>query len=167
MAYPTHLPSTAWRIILAGACVVGILQSVKLAAGDVMFRRDTESSIRSAIGLVPDAPKYYMRLAQLDENDSQRMLEAALRLNPYNAQGTIELALRYEAEGDYSRAENMFLQAFVVDKTYLPRWSLANFYLRRNDLPAFWMWVRKAAEMPADDIGSLFELCWRVSPDPD
>lgn len=132
-----------------------------------MFRLDTQESIRSAIRLVPDAPNYYMRLAQLDKNHSGEMLEAALRLNPYNAQGSIELALRYEAEGDYGRAERMMLQAFAVDKTYLPRWSLANFYLRRNDLPAFWMWVRKAAEMPADEIGSLFELCWRVSPDPD
>jgi len=33
-------------------------------------------------------------------------------------------------------------------------------------MPAFWAWARSAADMPADDIGSLFELCWRASPDP-
>jgi hypothetical protein len=32
-------------------------------------------------------------------------------------------------------------------------------------MPAFWKWARKAAEMPAEDIGPLFELCWRASPD--
>jgi hypothetical protein len=54
-----------------------------------------------------------------------------------------------------------------VDHTYLPRWSLANYYLRRDNLPAFWAWARSAASMPADEVGPLFELCWRVSPDPE
>jgi hypothetical protein len=54
-----------------------------------------------------------------------------------------------------------------VDHTYLPRWSLANYYLRRGNMPAFWAWARRAAEMPSGDIGPLFELCWRVSPDAD
>lgn len=162
-----NLLSTALRIIVASACLVGIFDSVRLAAGDVLFRRDTEQSIRSAIRLVPDAPQYYMRLAQLDDTHSKQMLEAALRLNRYNAEENIELALRYEADGNYSRAERLLLDAFAVDDTYLPRWSLANFYLRRDDLPAFWIWAHRAAEMPADDIGALFELCWKASSDPD
>jgi hypothetical protein len=54
-----------------------------------------------------------------------------------------------------------------VDDTYLPRWSLANYYYRRGNMPAFWQWARAAAAMPADDVGPLFQLCWRVSPDPE
>ena len=34
-------------------------------------------------------------------------------------------------------------------------------------MPRFWAWARSAAEMPTDDMGALFELCWRVSPDPE
>jgi hypothetical protein len=49
----------------------------------------------------------------------------------------------------------------------MPRWSLANYYFRRDNMPAFWAWARSAAEMPPDEIGPLFELCWRVSPDPE
>ena len=33
-------------------------------------------------------------------------------------------------------------------------------------MPKFWAWARSAAEMPTDDMRALFELCWRVSPDP-
>jgi hypothetical protein len=79
----------------------------------------------------------------------------------------MELGLRYEFEGKYVQAEQSMLQAFYVDRTYVPRWSLANYYLRRDNIPAFWIWAHRAAEMPGDDIGPLFELCWRVTPDPE
>ena len=156
----------ALRIIIIGACCLGIWNSLELARADYLFKQDTEASIRSAIRLVPDGWEYYMRLAQFDPAHAQELLTNSLRLNRYDAQADIELGLQYEADGDYGRAEKQLLQAFEVDHTYLPRWSLANYYFRRDDMPAFWAWARSAADMPADDIGSLFELCWRVSPDP-
>jgi hypothetical protein len=106
-----------------------------------------------------------MRLSELDQEHERGLLTTALRLNRYNAQADIELGLQYEAEGDFERAEKLLLDAYSVDHTYLPRWSLTNFYFRRDNLPAFWRWARSAAEMPADDVQALFELCWRVSPD--
>ena len=155
------------RIVLAGGCLWGIWSSWAVARADYLFRKDNAEAIRAAIRLAPDNSAYYMRLAQLDEDHARALLETSLRLDHYNAQADIELGLRYEADGDASQAEKLLLQAAVIDHTYLPRWSLANFYLRQGSLPAFWMWARKAAEMPADDIGALFDLCWRVSPDPD
>jgi len=123
--------------------------------------------VRSAIRLVPDGWLYYMRLSQLDRSQTRELLETALRLNRYDAQADIELGLQYEAEGDFGRAEKQLLEAYDVDHTYIPRWSLANYYFRRDNMPAFWEWARSAAAMPADDIGPLFELCWRVTPDPE
>lgn len=107
-----------------------------------------------------------MRLALLDDAHAQQLLETAIKLDPYNAQADIELGLRLEAAGDYRRAEKLLLDAFAIDHTFLPRWSLANFYFRRDNIAAFWIWSRRAAEMPSDNMGPLFELCWRVSPDP-
>lgn len=154
------------RIVIAGACCLGIWNSWKFAYADNLAQRDTEESLRSAIRIVPDGWQYYMRLAQFDQVHARELLGTALRLNRYNAQADIELALQYESEGDFGPAERLLLDAFDVDHTYLPRWSLANYYLRRDNLQGFWAWARKAAEMPADDIRPLFELCWRVSPDP-
>jgi pentatricopeptide repeat protein len=54
----------------------------------------------------------------------------------------------------------------VVDRTYLPRWSLTNYYLRRGNLLEFWVWAERAAQMPPGDVGPLFQICWRVEPDP-
>jgi tetratricopeptide (TPR) repeat protein len=165
--YPRQLFAVAFRVLIAAACVVGIWNSVKTARADFLFRQDMANSLRSAIHLEPDAWEYYMRLAQLDEDHAPELLETALRLNPFNAQADIELGLRAEAEGDVGKAQRFLLQAFAVDDTYVPRWTLAGFYLRRGNINAFWAWARKAAEMPADDMGALFDLCWHVSPNPE
>ena len=156
----------ALRIIVALACCFGIGSSLVLARADYLFRQDTEQSLRAAIRLAPDGWQYYMRLAQFDRAHAHDLLATSLRLNRFDAQADIELGLQYEADGDCDRAEKQLLEAFDVDHTYVPRWSLANYYVRRGNLPAFWTWARRAAEMPADNIGALFELCWRVSPDP-
>jgi hypothetical protein len=157
--------SVALRAAIVAACLYGSWWCWRLARADYLFRQDTPRSVRAAIRLVPSEPKYYLRLAQLDGGRARELLETALRLNRYDAQAAVELGIRYEADGDYARAEKLLLQAWAVDHTYLPRWSLANYYLRRDNLPAFWFWARNAAEMPAADISSLFQLCWRVTPD--
>lgn len=167
MPFLRTLAGVTLRILIAGVCCLGIWYSVKFAHADYLFRQDTEASVRAAIRQVPDNGVYYMRLAQFDQEHGREMLATALRLDRYNAQANIELGLQYEADGDYAKAEKLLLDAYEVDHTYLPRWSLANFYLRRDNMPAFWTWARSAAEMPADDIGLLFELCWQVSPDPE
>lgn len=161
------LASVAFRIVIAGACCLGVWYSLELGRADSLFREDTEESVRSAIRLVPDGWQYYMRLAQFDSQHARELLATALDINRFNAQGDIELGLRDEADGDLNSAEKRLLAAFEVDQTYLPRSSLANFYFRHENLPEFWKWARSAAEMPSDDIGPLLELCWRVSPDPE
>ncbi len=159
--------AVALRIVIAGGCCLGIWCSWTLARADHLFKQDTEESVRSAIRLAPDDWEYYMRLSQFDRRDARELLTHALQLDRYNAQAAIELGLHYEADGDNGRAEKLLLGAYEVDHTYLPRWSLANFYFRHDNMPAFWAWARSAAEMPGDEIGPLFELCWRVSPDPE
>jgi hypothetical protein len=156
----------ALRMIIAGACCLGIWNSWSFARADYLFQKDTEESVRAAIHQTPDGWQYYMRLAQLDPTQSRKLLSAAVSLDHYNAEADIELGLQYEADGDLVNAEKLLLAAFDVDRTYLPRWSLANYYFRRDNMPAFWSWARSAAEMPAGDISALFELCERVSTDP-
>jgi hypothetical protein len=153
------------RIAVAVVCCIGIWFSWKAERADSLFREDTVESLRAAISLVPDGWQYYMRLAQLDRDRAHGLLETALKLDRYNAQAAIELALQDESEGKYGETEKLLLAAFAVDKTYVPRWSLANFYFRRDNMPAFWVWAKKAAEMPTENMGPLFELCWHVTPD--
>jgi tetratricopeptide (TPR) repeat protein len=161
-----RLSGVALRGLIAATCCLGIWGSWSFARADYLFQIDTDEPVRAAVRVAPDGWRYYMRLAQLDRAHSRELMSTAVRLNRYNAEADIELGLQYETEGDFGNAEKSLLAAFDVDHTYLPRWSLANYYFRRDNMPAFWLWARRAAEMPADDIGPLFELCGRVSTDP-
>jgi hypothetical protein len=157
----------ALRVTIAGAFCLGIWSSWHFARADYLGQQDSEESIRSAIRLEPDGWEYYLRLSQFDRAGSRGLLETSLSLYPYNAQADIELALRDEGNEDFPNAERLLLDAYAIDHTWPPRWALANFYFRRDDMPKFWAWARSAAEMPTDDMGALFDLCWRVSSDPD
>jgi hypothetical protein len=154
------------RTIVAGSCCLGIWNSFQLTRADWYFRQDTVESIQKAVGLLPDGWRYYMRLAQFERAKARELLTTSLRLNRYNAQADIELGLQYEADGDYERAQQQLLQAYDIDRTYLPRWTLANYYFRRGNMQEFWVWARSAAAIPADDVGGLLDLCWRISSDP-
>jgi len=164
--FQSRLFSIAWRTIIASILAFGIWCSWTLARADYLFRLNTPESVRAAIRLEPDSWEYYMRLALLDDAHAEQLLETAISLDPYNAEADIELGLRLEGAGNYRAAEKLLLEASAIDHAYLPRWSLTNFYFRRNNLPPFWTWARSAAEMPSDNMRPLFELCWRVSPDP-
>ena len=154
------------RILVVCACCLGVESAWNFACADYLFRQDLPQSIRVALTLEPDAWRYAMRLSQLEEEHAPVLLKAALALDPFNAQANIELGLGAEAAGDDLGAERYLLAAFAIDRTYLPRWSLANYYLRHDKPQQFWMWARRAMEMPPQDASPLFELCWRVNPDP-
>jgi hypothetical protein len=154
------------RLLVVFACCLGVESAWKLTRADILFRQDTRSSVGAALALEPDAWRYAIRLSQLDETHASALLERVLALDPYSAQANIELGLQAEADGDDTRAERYLQSAFAVDRTFLPRWSLANFYLRHDRPSDFWRWARRAMEMPPQDASPLFELCWRVDPDP-
>jgi hypothetical protein len=154
------------RALVVYTCLLGIWESWKIARSDELFFQGTAESVRASINLEPDCWWCYVQLARLDDSSAKQSLETSLRLNRYNSDAAIDLGLRYESDGELHRAEELLLQASEVDRTYVPRWSLANFYFRRDNFPAFWTWIRRATETPAEDIGALFELCWQISPDP-
>ncbi len=107
--------------------------------------------------LVPLQADYQARLDRL---------ELAVSLNPHFSAAWIELGMRAEAAGDLSQAEMALLQAARVDRTFEPRWTLANFYFRREKWDEFWKWTRAAAAMSYGDRTALFQLCWRATSDP-
>ena len=152
------------RIAVAVACGMAIWSSLTLARADYLFKKDTEASVRAAIRLVPDSWSYYMRLSEFDRAHAHDLLTTSLRLNPYNAQADIELGLQYEADGDFVRAEKQLLEAYDVDHTYMPRWSLANYYFRRDNMPEFWIWARSAAAMPANELGPSLSFAGAFRP---
>jgi hypothetical protein len=76
--------------------------------------------------------------------------------------------LSFEAEerGDDPEAEKELLSALNSDHTYKSRWALANFYFRHNQEDRFWNAAKEALEWAPRDTDAIFDLCWRLNPDP-
>jgi hypothetical protein len=124
-------------------------------------------SAQLALSLTPDDAEYHFRQwqGQADSDTGNSELDRALELNPRYTAAWIARGLGAETAGDRREAEAALLHAARMDRTYMPRWTLAGFYLRHGDLADFWIWARNAAEM-AYDPASLFQLCWQASGDP-
>src|SRR5438045_2220049 len=121
-------------------------------------------SARLGFGITPGSAVYHFRLWQ-ERPELEGELERALELNPRYTAGWIARGLAKEAARDRGAAEASLLRAAQIDATYLPSWTLANFYLRGGDTEKFWTWARRAGGM-AYNPSALFQLCWRASDDP-
>jgi hypothetical protein len=148
--------------------LAGIVWNVRAAIADQLAARDTPAALRLAMRFDPVDAEYPARLGwDLQVTDpliAQSLLQRAVRLNPYDSSAWISLGLLEEEQGDMAPAEANLLRAAAVDVTWLPSWSLANFYFRRQRWGAFWSWAQKAAQMVPDDATPLLRLAWYVVP---
>jgi tetratricopeptide (TPR) repeat protein len=150
------------------ALVLGTVWNVRFGVADLLARRNQPDSTRLAMRWMPVNGAYPAQLADeiyaLDPASAKSLLQRAVELNRYDAASWIQLGLLSEAGNDLPGAEKALLQAASVDATFLPGWSLANFYFRRENTARFWYWAQKAAQMDPDDATPLFRLAWYVSP---
>jgi hypothetical protein len=125
--------------------------------------------MRRAAELAPRRAQFQLGLAELAERaggDPVAFLRQAALLSPADASIRIHLGLREEFAGRISEAEAQLIEAARLSRKYLPRWTLANFYFRQGCPEPFWDWARQALAVSYGDRTPLFELCWRLKPDP-
>jgi hypothetical protein len=156
--------------LLSRACcalllVFAGLQSFRIGYADYLFRKDTLHSIQRAVGIRPGEAEFYARLADLDPANGIAHLRRAVALNPGLSKSWIALGLGLESQGSLGEAERCYLEAARWDRQFLPAWTLANFYARRQDAPRFWPWARRAAQMSYEDIRPLLRLAFSLTSD--
>ena len=125
----------------SGLCLValalGIVWNALFAVADLSARRNQTDSTRLAMRLMPVNGAYPAQLADelyaIDPAEAKSLLQKAVKLNRYDAASWIQLGLLSEAGNDLPQAEESLLQAASVDSTFLPSWSLANFYFRQRE----------------------------------
>jgi tetratricopeptide (TPR) repeat protein len=160
-----------WAAVLAGFCglILGSIYSINAAYSDIFAQQESIDGLTRAISITPGQSANYVKLAilvsDLDSAKSRWALARAVALNPYESSAWIELGLLAETAGDLKTAEADFLWAAQVNLQYLPRWTLANYYLRRGDAGNFWKWAKAASEMIYADTTAFFQLCGQVSED--
>jgi hypothetical protein len=156
------------RAVCLAALVLGIVWNLRMAMADLAARRNTPEGTRSAMRWMPGNGAYAAQLAEeiyaSDPAQARLLLQKAVELNRFDAGTWVQLGLLEEAGNDLPQAERSLLQAVSVDSTFLPSWSLANFYFRRENTTRFWSWAQKAAQMAPDDATPLFRLAWYTAP---
>ena len=167
------MTTTAARLAVTAVAAAGFAGaaawSLRLARADYWFRKETPETTARALRLTPGQSDYLVRLALLvgDENPARALaaLRQAVELNPHDGRAWVELGLRLEESGDFAGAERTLLTAAEADKSFLPRWTLLNFYFRRNNIQQFWYWAKAAVPMIYSDPVPLFHLCGRIGED--
>jgi tetratricopeptide (TPR) repeat protein len=144
----------------------GSYWAVRLAYADRLASEWTRPAIEHAIHLAPLNSAYYVRWAEIDPAAALSAMRMAARLNAGNSSVWIELGQVAETNHDFETAENSLLTAVRLDKTFAPRWRLAEYYYRRRDVERFWPAMRTALAASYDDVSPLFRLCWELAPDP-
>ncbi len=161
------------RGVLAGILLIGFaaagVWSIRVGLADYYARQGTVAGARRAIALTPDRADWHVLLAELlaeqDPAGATAALQRAAALNPLDASVWIALGLRAEAQSDNGKAEQYYLRAAEVDAKFLPRWTLANFYLRHDNTEKFWYWAKAAVPMMYGDATPFFRLCGRITED--
>jgi tetratricopeptide (TPR) repeat protein len=166
---------TAYRAILClcflAVLGAGALRSVRLAQAQALYASGSADSLGEAEQILPGCALYPKARGLLLSQEMGRPDEAdvlfrrALSLNPRDAGLRIELGLQDEASGDLASAEQKLLHAASLDNTFHPRWSLANFYFRRNQRDKFLIWAKRSAEMAHGNLTPLFKLSLRMTGD--
>jgi hypothetical protein len=134
--------------------------AVRLGWAELAFHDDSASRVQVALrdlGSTPNA-LYPERLADLIPDGQAQFLAQALEANPRFTSARIALGLLQERGGDFGSAEQSLLQAAHYDHQYLPAWTLANFYFRRDKVDSFWQWARRAAQLNHDDPRPILRL---------
>jgi len=157
----------AARTAAAAAAILALAAaaewSVRVGWADRLAQPQTLEASERALRCSPGEAVYHYRVgvlaAQTDPAGSIAALRQAVALDPADSGSWIELGLQLETNGQADAAERCLLRAADVDRQYLPRWTLANFYFRRGDAEKFWTWARSSAEMVHGSAAPLFRLC--------
>jgi tetratricopeptide (TPR) repeat protein len=156
------------KAVFLAALLSGIVWNLRMAVADHAARLNSPDGTRLAMRWMPGNGAYAAQLAdELYASDpvaAKSLLQEAVRQNRFDAASWIQLGLLCESGNDLPQAEESLQQAARVDSTFLPSWSLANFYFRHEQTDRFWTWAQKAAQMAPDDATPLFRLAWYASP---
>jgi hypothetical protein len=164
---PIEVPkSLIVRYVLAGIALAGACFSGLLGLGSYLFHKGDRQSVETAARLIPFNPTYLARLSGYEPAKRTELLKRAAALDPFSTQ--VWLQLGFDAEfhhADFAGAEKYYLRSASVSHLFLPRWTLANYYFRRQDKPAFMHWAHAALEITPYTADPIFTEMWLLDPD--
>lgn len=155
----------AQRAFLPLLVLASALSLCQLASA-LLESHGTQPALSWAAHLSPLDHHPRLLLADLEPHHAPRHWNDIRSLHPAYAPAWIRLGLDLERQGDLARAQQALAHAALLDRTFLPQWTLANFHFRRGDEAQFWRYARNAASPYQGDLTGVFSLCLRIEPDP-
>lgn len=140
--------------------------SLRFAIADYRSKSDSILERERATRLAPGNSWYWTSLATMQQQhglDAIPAFRAAVEVSPRNWKAWMDLGLQEEINGNYAAAERDLLHATEVSREYIPRWTMANYYFRRNDPERFWPWARKSLELSSGELQAIFRMCWTLN----
>jgi tetratricopeptide (TPR) repeat protein len=155
------------RYLLIAGAIAGAYYSSILARASYLYGLDTATSVPAAVRLVPYNSQYVARWAAWNSDRQIPLLKEAISLNPFDYQSLIQLGLNAEiTEGDPKTAESYYLKAAAVNKMFLPKWTLTNYYFRQQNLSEFFRWANETLKVSPYSGDPVFTQMWLMSQDP-
>ena len=155
------------RYAFAAVALAGAYFCFVFARASYLFQQDTAASVPAAVRLAPYDGSYVARLAGWQPDKKIGLLHRAVELNPFDADSWIQLGLAAEMEQrDTAAAERYYLQASKVDRMFLPRWTLTNFYFRQERSSEFFLWAKASLQITPYPADPVFAQMWLMSQDP-
>lgn len=158
--------SLTFRCLLAVAAIAGCYYSALLGMAAHLFDQNTANSVAEAVKLIPSNARYVARLAAWKPEQRVELLHRAVSLNPFDSESWIQLGLAAELDRhDPQTAERFYIRAASVDRMFLPKWTLTNFYFRRQNAAEFFRWARATLLITPYSPDPVFAQMWRMSQD--
>ena len=172
--------TAAWRrlglLLLVGAALVwAVFHASARVRGTQMANMVGEvQSLEAALTYDPSQADVHTRLGVyylydpflFDPSQAVHHFETAVQLQPFDASAWSNLGHAYEQQNDLVRAEHAYRVGIELAPHYFyPRWALANFLLRRGDLPGAFTELRRVADIYPDSIGNICELVKQTTGD--
>ena len=136
--------------------------AIRMAVADSAAHAGTLEGLEKAIRWEPGNADYHRWLAVTllgrDPKRSESEFREAIHQNAWDAESRIRLGLLLESHGKLAEAHKELLGAVEKDATFLPKWTLANFAFRHDNIPEFWVWAKAAVPMSYGDRSPLFDL---------
>ena len=161
--------SAAAFLVCAG---VAVLMGRDMLA-EAWVEQGSRESLERAVAWAPSNRIGWFKLAALEARESGEPaaglehLQRAAELGGSDATSRIDLSLALEAAGNVGEAETTLLAAAEVDPGFLPRWALANFYLRQGREDEYWKWTGEAVQANPRLLSTAMNLSWRAFDDGD
>lgn len=156
------------RYLLIACALAAAIYSFVLARASWLFRQDTAISVPAAVELVPFDSTYITRLAAWRPTETITLLQQAVQLNPFDSESWIQLGFASEfKQHDRASAERYYLKAAEVNKMFLPKWTLTNFYFRQDQPAEFFHWASETLAITPYTPEPVFVQMWLIDQDAD